>query len=46
MIIAIDPGPEKSALVIWNGASIVEKLYEDNQLVLNRLKQSQNQSPS
>jgi hypothetical protein len=45
MILAIDPGPEQSALVVWDGTSLLEKMYADNLLVLYRLKQAENDSP-
>lgn len=45
MILAIDPGPEQSALVIWDGTSLVEKMYAENLLILYRLKQAENDSP-
>jgi hypothetical protein len=36
-VIAIDPGPERSALVVWNGESIVVMRHEPNEDILWRL---------
>jgi len=36
-VVAVDPGPERSALVVWDGARIVDKMLADNSLVLAKL---------
>ena len=39
MIVAgIDPGPEESALVCWDGAAVTSAIYQPNEFVLGRLK--------
>jgi hypothetical protein len=43
-VIAVDPGPERSALVVWNG-SVLHRLYGHNLDVLHQLKRWQNETP-
>ena len=39
MIVAgIDPGPEESALVLWDGSRVIEPLYLKNAFMLSQLK--------
>jgi hypothetical protein len=38
MLLAIDPGPEYSALVVWDGVSIIQKLYAPNRKILRELR--------
>lgn len=38
MILAIDPGSEQSAYVLWDGERIVEAKIEDNELLAIRLR--------
>jgi hypothetical protein len=44
-VIAIDPGNEKSALVIWDGQRIVNKLHAPNAGVIYQLRQWVNEAP-
>lgn len=44
-IIAIDPGNVSSAVIVWDGARIVNKLYASNEDVLYQLKQWKNDVP-
>lgn len=44
-ILAIDPGNEMSALVIWDGLTIVNKLYSNNDEILYNLQMWRNESP-
>jgi hypothetical protein len=37
-VIAIDPGPENSALVVWDGTSLVNRLYGKNLDILHQLR--------
>ncbi len=36
-IIGLDPGPEQSALVLWDGAAIVTAIQQPNDFVLERI---------
>jgi hypothetical protein len=40
-VVGIDPGPEESALVLWDGTSqiVVNALYQPNEFILGRLKE-------
>lgn len=44
-IIAIDPGNEKSAVIVFDGERIVNKLYAENADVLHQLRMWENRSP-
>lgn len=44
-IIAIDPGPTLSALVVWDGESINNKMHVENAEVLYNLQKWQNTVP-
>lgn len=37
-IAAIDPGPEQSALLLWDGARVVDAYIQPNEYILGRLK--------
>ncbi len=39
MVIAIDPGPQQSALIIWDGSAAVVSRYADNGVVLAYLQE-------
>jgi len=36
-ILAIDPGPEQSAWVLWNGRFILSKAIEDNESLISKI---------
>ena len=36
-IVAIDPGPERSAAIVWDGSRILESRMEPNELILSWL---------
>ncbi len=44
-IIAIDPGNVSSAVVVWDGSKVVNKLYAANEAVLYQLEQWENGAP-
>lgn len=44
-VIAIDPGSAESAVVIWDGQRVVNKLYAPNVDVLYQLRQWKNETP-
>lgn len=35
LVIGLDPGPEKSAVVLWNGKSIISTAYETNSFIMH-----------
>lgn len=39
-LIAIDPGPEQSAYVVWDGSAVIEKGKEPNSEVLLRVQEA------
>ena len=41
-VVAIDPGPENSALAVWNGVSVLHKLYATNADILRELERWKN----
>ena len=43
-LLALDPGPEHSALVRWDGAAISIKQYSDNAEILSLLRDRSNQA--
>lgn len=37
-VLAIDPGPEKSAFIVWDGSSVTQKGFEYNPIIIHMLK--------
>jgi len=37
-VVAIDPGPESSALVVWNGSEVIRRVYAGNSAILDELE--------
>lgn len=40
LVIAIDPGPEESAVIAWNGVNVVSAVYDPNPAVIQHLRES------
>jgi hypothetical protein len=36
-VVAVDPGPEQSALIVWDGERVHDKVLERNQYILARI---------
>lgn len=45
IVIGIDPGPEFSALVVWNGSEILEKHYRETDFIVEWLYRKRDNSP-
>lgn len=35
LIYGLDPGPVKSALVLWDGSRVIDKIYDFNEIILD-----------